>query len=138
MGLACLGLAEVDSGCRVVVGSQLCLACHGPIPPALTLPADVPQQMGEGIKLQVNTFCIHGGPGGRLSGIQVGGWLGRGERCLPACPACLLHVCRCRAQQRPRDGWDSLRLACTGLDSSTLAAPRRHAPCGPPRRRRAR
>lgn len=33
----------------------------------------VPKPTEEGtIQLQVNTFCVHGGPGGRLSGIQVG------------------------------------------------------------------
>lgn len=30
----------------------------------------VPQLVDGATKLQVNTFCVHGGPGGRLSGIQ--------------------------------------------------------------------
>lgn len=31
----------------------------------------MPQDTATGsIRLQVNTFCVHGGPGGRLSGIQ--------------------------------------------------------------------
>ncbi len=34
----------------------------------------VPKSQEEGVvQLEVNTFCVHGGPGGRLSGIQARG-----------------------------------------------------------------
>lgn len=52
-----------------------------------------PKEMAEGIKLEVDTFCVHGSPTGRLSGILV-------RTCCRSPPQRLADACGVASKQQ--------------------------------------